>query len=52
MFGQWALGASPIGEPEEFASTGIPAEAFVWFEVAVVAEVEMIASNATVGFEQ
>jgi hypothetical protein len=34
MFGQWCLGAQPLGEPEEFATIApVPAQAFVWFTI-------------------
>lgn len=48
MFGQWALGTSPIGEPEEFPGvTPIPADAIVWFTVETSAEVAIVAETVT-----
>lgn len=32
MFGQWALGSNPLGEPEEFSSAQpVPVTCSVWF---------------------
>lgn len=53
MLGQWALGQSPLGEPEEFtASSPAPADAIVWFTVATLANVEISASDTIVDIEE
>lgn len=44
MFGQWALGTSPLGEPEELPGVApIPGEIRVWFVIAteVVVAIEI-----------
>lgn len=44
MFGQWALGSSPIGEPEEIAAgTPAPTDCCVWITASESTEVLIVA---------
>jgi hypothetical protein len=50
MFGQWALGTSPIGEPEELSSVvPTPADCIVWITTSensdVMVEVTTVTEN-------
>lgn len=48
MFGQWCLGASPLGEPEEFGSSTLPYNATVTIYIAESAQVSITAPDTII----
>lgn len=48
MFGQWCLGASPLGEPEEYGANTTPYIASVTISVAEGAQVSITAPDTVI----